>query len=97
MPKPPKAKKDSQPLVGWQQIAAFLGVPMSTAHRWAKSGLPLKREGRNVVASEEELNQWLGRDIGEPVHIATAESDLGAELKRGLSFVKKKGRDQTKT
>ena len=88
MPKPSKAKRESQPLVGWQQIAAFLGVPMSTAHRWAKSSLPLKREGRSVVASEQELNQWLGRDIGEPIRIATAEIDLGAELKRGLAFVK---------
>lgn len=81
-------------MVGWQQIAAFLGVPISTAHRWAKSGLPLKREGRNVVASVEELNGWLGREVAEPVHIATAETDLGAELKRGLAFVQKERRDR---
>jgi hypothetical protein len=89
MAKPPKPKKDSKPLVGWQQIAAFLGVPISTAHRWAKSGMPTRHEGRNVVASVEELNGWLGHEVAEPVHIATAETDLGAELKRGLGFVKK--------
>jgi hypothetical protein len=94
MPKPPKAKKESKQLVGWQQIAAFLGVPISTAHRWAKSGLPITREGRHVVASTEELNGWLGREVEEPVHIATAETDLGAELKRGLAFVQKARRDR---
>jgi hypothetical protein len=89
MRKPPKAKKDSHLLVGWQQIATFLGVPMSTAHRWAKSGMPTRREGRSVVASVEELNGWLGREVAGPVHISTADTDLGAELKRGLAFVKK--------
>ena len=87
MPKPLKAKKESEPLVGWQQIATFLGVPMSTAHRWAKSGMPTHREGRNVVASVEELNGWLGREVAEPVNIATAETDLGAELKRDRKSV----------
>ena len=94
MPKPLKAKKESEPLVGWQQIAAFLGVPLSTAHRWAKSGMPTRREGRSAVAAVEELNGWLGREVSEPVHIATAETDLGAELKRGLAFVKRQRRGQ---
>jgi hypothetical protein len=92
MPKPPKTKKESKPLVGWQQIAEFLGVPISTANRWAKDAMPVRREGRSVVASPEGLNSWLGHEIAEPVRIATGATDLSAELKRGLSFVRKKRR-----
>jgi len=36
-------------------------MPNSTAQRWVKEGMPVRREGRNVVASPEELNQWLQR------------------------------------
>jgi hypothetical protein len=35
-------------LKGWQQIAAFLGQPISVAQRWANDGMPVKREGSNV-------------------------------------------------
>jgi hypothetical protein len=75
-------------LKGWQQIAEFLGQPTSVAQRWAKTGMPITRQGRSVVATPEELNKWLGRESGEPVHVATAEADLAAELKRGLAYVR---------
>jgi hypothetical protein len=88
----PKAKKQSGALKGWQQIATFLGQPTSVAQRWAKSGMPISREGRSVHASPEELNRWLGREsAGEPVQIATESADLSSELKRGLAFVRKRG------
>ncbi len=87
------AKKKSEisaELKGWQKIAEFLGQPVSVAQRWAKSGMPVAREGRSITASREELNRWLGRESsGEPVTIATEESDLSADLKRGLAYVKK--------
>jgi hypothetical protein len=87
-----KAKKESASLKGWQQIAGFLGQPTSVAQRWAKSGMPITREGRSIYASPEELNRWLGREsAGEPVHIATESNDLSSELKRGLSFVRDRG------
>ena len=86
-------KKKSEPaegLKGWKQIAEFLGQPVSVAQRWAKSGMPITHEGRSITASKEELNRWLGRESsGEPVSIATEESDLSADLKRGLAYVKK--------
>jgi hypothetical protein len=84
-------KQDRKPnsLKGWQQIAAFLGQPVSVAERWAKSGMPVARQGRFVTASGEALNKWLGRESGEPIHVAKEEDDLSAELKRGLSFVRK--------
>jgi hypothetical protein len=63
---PPKAlSSKSFELRGWLAIANFLGMPNSTVHRWAKEGMPIRREARNVVASPEELNQWLQRTSGE--------------------------------
>jgi hypothetical protein len=82
------AQPGSAQLKGWQQIASFLGQPVSVAQRWAHEGLPLKREGRFVTTSPAELNRWLGRESGEPVHVATPETDLSAELKRGLAHVR---------
>jgi hypothetical protein len=86
------AKNDQKTpgLKGWKDIAEFLGQPISVAQRWAKSGMPITHAGRSVTAFPEELNKWLGRESsGEPVTIATEESDLSAELKRGLAYVKK--------
>jgi hypothetical protein len=87
-----KPKTQSGVLVGWQEIAKFLGQPISVAERWARTGMPVTREGRRVHASPEELNRWLGREsAGEPVQIATETGDLSAELKRGLSYVRMQG------
>lgn len=75
-------------LTGWQQIAAFLGHPTAVVQRWAGEGMPVRRQGRFVTTTPEELNAWLGRESGKPVHVATEETDLAAELKRGLSYVR---------
>ncbi len=97
MPKPASTNPGSpNPLKGWQQIATFLGLPISAAQRWAKSGMPITREGHRVQASPEELNRWLGRETAEPVHIATESTDLSSELRRGLSYVKKQKPTPTK-
>jgi phage terminase Nu1 subunit (DNA packaging protein) len=91
----PKSTKEPALLQGWKQIAAFLGQPLSVAQRWAKSGMPVIRNGRRVHASPDELNRWLGRESsGEPVHIATESENLAADLKRGLSYVLKRARLQ---
>ena len=83
-----KSKDQPVPLKGWPHIAAFLGQPVSVAQRWAKAGMPVTRQGRLVVASPEELNKWLGRESGEPVHVATEEADLSSELKCDLAYVR---------
>jgi hypothetical protein len=85
-----KRQTESQPqiLKGWQQIASFLGQPTSVVQRWAHEGMPVRREGRFVATTPEELNTWLGKQSGKPVHVATDNTDLTAELKRGLSFVR---------
>lgn len=83
--------KNQQPnaLKGWQQIAAFLGEPPSVVQRWASDGMPLRKQGRYVETTPAELNAWLGKESGKPVHVATEDTDLTAELKRGLSFVRR--------
>lgn len=88
----PKTQKRDAPdeLKGWEQIAAFLGQPVSVAERWAETGMPIEKRGLFVYSSREQLNHWLGcESAGEPVQIATAETDLSSELKRGLSYVRK--------
>jgi hypothetical protein len=91
----PKLKKEaeSESLKGWQQIAAFLGQPVSVAERWAHDGMPVERKGRNVYASREDLRSWLSREsAGEPVQIASEDIDLSSELKRGLAYVRTSSR-----
>jgi hypothetical protein len=97
MAKRKKPKTEPDLLKGWQQIAAFLGQPVSVAQRWANDGMPVRKQGRYIETTREELNRWLGREsAGEPVQIATSETDLSAELKRGLSFVQKQSREHKK-
>jgi hypothetical protein len=85
-------KSKGQPaeiLKGWQQIAAFLGEPTSVVQRWASEGMPVRKQGRYVETTPDELSAWLGKESGKPVHVATENTDLTAELKRGLSFVRR--------
>ena len=92
MPKPEKKrgspKNQSQALKGWQQIAAYLGEPSAVAQRWAADGMPVRKQGRYVETTPEELNAWLRKESGKPVYVATGDTDLTAELKRGLKFVR---------
>jgi hypothetical protein len=43
------ARLPSTELKGWQEIAEFLGQPVSVAQRWAKTGIPVARQGRAVT------------------------------------------------
>jgi hypothetical protein len=52
--------------------------------------MPVVRDGRSVTTTPEQLNDGLARVSKKPVHIVTPESDLTAELKRGLAFAKKR-------
>ena len=78
-----------QTLKGWQQISTFLGEPSSVVQRWAAEGMPVRKQGRYVETTSEELNAWLGKESGKPVHTVTEDTDLTAELKRGLSYIRK--------
>jgi hypothetical protein len=83
------SKAETELLKGWKQISDFLGEPSSVVQRWASTGMPVRREGRYVEATVSELNDWLGKQSGKPVHVVTDETDLGAELKRGLAYVRR--------
>ena len=50
--------------------------------------MPVRKQGRYVETTPEELNAWLGKESGKPVHVATENTGLAAELKRGLSFIR---------
>jgi hypothetical protein len=83
---PLHSQRKGQPaeiLKGWQQIAAFLGEPTSVVQRWASEGMPVRKQGRYVETTLDELNAWLGKESGKPVHVTTENTDLTAELKRG--------------
>jgi hypothetical protein len=92
MPRKTESKSKTQPepdiLKGWQQIATFLGEPTFVVQRWASEGMPVRREGRFVSTTPKEINDWMGKESGKPVHVATENTDLTAELKRALSFAK---------
>jgi hypothetical protein len=95
----PSGQREPETLKGWKQISVFLGEPVSVVKRWAAEGMPLHRKSQFVGTSPDELNAWLGKESGKPVHVATENTDLTAELKRALSFVRseKTGQPQEKT
>ena len=84
----PKGKSATTPLKaasdlrGWPAIAQSLGMPNSTAHRRAKEGMPVRREGRNVVASPEELNRWLHKTSGEAAGVHVVSYPPNRSLRR---------------
>ena len=86
----PKLRIQNERLKGWTEIASFLGQPVAVAQRWARSGMPVAREGRFMYATREELSGYLGREAGldVPVHIATENTDLSADLKRALAYAR---------
>jgi hypothetical protein len=87
-----KDEKPAEVLKGWKQIANFLGEPTSVVQRWAAEGMPVAKQGRFVSSSPAGLNAWLGRESGKPIHVVTLQSNLSAELKRGLAFVRQEKR-----
>jgi hypothetical protein len=58
--------------------------------------MPVRREGRFMTASPEELSQYLGREaaLDVPVHIATENMDLSNDLKRTLSYARSGGKEK---
>jgi hypothetical protein len=94
MAKSRKQMKEKEPtgthLKGWQAISGFLGIPATTAQRWSKTGMPVKKEGRFVAADVEELRQWLGREshMPGPAHVATSGTDVSAALRESISAMR---------
>ena len=84
------AQKKDEVLKGWKAIAEFLGQTPAVAQRWHEEGMPATKQGRSVYANPEELTQWVGTEAGrrKPVHIASDNEDLTADLKEGLSYIR---------
>src|SRR5512141_2355798 len=99
MPKTNKnARRQSPPevLKGWKAIGEYLGIGAATAQRWAKGGMPVKRQGRFTIAQADELRQWLGREAHMPgaAHVLTdkAKDDIATALKESISAVRRQKR-----
>jgi hypothetical protein len=88
------AKAAGAELKGWKAIAEYLAIPASTAHRWAQDGMPVKKEGRVMVADPKELSAWLGRaaHMPGPAEILTNKADLAGALKDSIAAMRRKKR-----
>jgi len=89
-----EAQESGGVLKGWKAIASYLRIPPSTAQRWAKDGMPVRREGRFTVAAPKELSEWLGREshMPGPAQVMTDEADVAAALKKSIAAVRDIGK-----
>ena len=93
----PKAKKNRkrdeapQKLKGWKAVGEYLGIGAAVAQRWAKSGMPVRREGRFTVADANEIREWLGKEahMPAPAHVLTNGADITAALKDSISAARR--------
>src|SRR5262249_44248652 len=78
-------------LKGWKTIGAYLGIPPATAQRWARDGMPVRREGRFTVAEPNQLREWLGREahMSGPAQIVTGDADMTGALKQSLAGMRR--------
>lgn len=83
-------QRKSEVLKGWAAIAEFLGQTPAVAQRWHNEGMPVAKHGRFLYANPEELTRWVGTESGKrkPVHIASEDENLAADLKEGLSYIR---------
>ncbi len=79
-------------LKGWKAIGTYLGIPAATAHRWAEEGMPVRREGRSMVADCDAINAWLGREshMAKPAHVMTGDADIAVALKESIAAARRK-------
>jgi hypothetical protein len=89
-----KKTAQSPALKGWTAIAKYLGMTPASAQRWAKEGMPVKRDGRVIVADPTELQTWLGREshMAKPAHVMTGDADIAEALKESISLARQKRR-----
>jgi hypothetical protein len=96
MPKAGKSRKPKEEpkiLKGWKAIGEYLGIGEASAQRWAKDGMPVKKQGRYTVADANEIRQWLGREAHMPAaaHVVTdTGDDISAALKESISTLRRK-------
>ncbi len=92
MPKKKSTARPSNPapLKGWKAIGDYLGIGAATAQRWAKSGMPVTREGRYTVAEREAISRWIGKEahMAAPAYVLTDDTDMGEALKQSITAVR---------
>jgi hypothetical protein len=84
----------SEVLKGWTAIAKFLGLTPATVQRWARAGMPVRREGRFTVANRADLEKWIAKESGmpKPAHVLTGDADISAALKESIAAVRRTGK-----
>jgi hypothetical protein len=78
-------------LKGWKAIAGYLGIPAATAQRWARDGMPVRKEGRFAVAEPNQLREWLGREshMPAPAQVMTGKADVAGALKDSITALRR--------
>src|SRR5262245_47746737 len=86
-----QTKPATDELKGWKAIAAYLGIPPATAQRWARDGMPVRREGRFTVAEPNQLREWLGREahMSGPAQILTDNADIADALNKSIAVMRR--------
>jgi hypothetical protein len=90
-----RTRNDPGDLKSWKQIAEYLHKSVNTVQRWAREGMPVRREGRYVAASPEDISRWLGEGewTDTPVHLPAPKEDLATELRKSVTSARKQHRD----
>lgn len=67
---------DSRVLVGWKEIAAYLGSSVATAMRRVQVGLPVFRSGGQVMAFPADIDRWLKKQRAEALKMTTKPEEI---------------------
>jgi excisionase family DNA binding protein len=61
-----------QPLVGPQELAEWLGVPLGTVYRWRTNGdgPPGLRVGKHLRYRVKDVERWLDAQVDRPTETA---------------------------
>lgn len=75
-------------LVGWKEIAAYLGCSVATAARRERDGLPVFRSGGQIRAFPGDLDKWLKALRADELNSPTAaESVEEVEVTKDISAI----------
>jgi hypothetical protein len=74
-------------LTGWKDIANYLRRGVRTVQRWESIGLPIHRHGKSVIASAEEIDEWVKSRPARHVEVVTLTTRV-AELQIEVETLK---------
>ncbi len=85
--------KRSDILIGWKDIAAYMGCSVNTARRREKAGLPVFRTGGLVHAYPDDIDKWIKgqrsksektKSVPDSIEAAENAEDVSAVLEKLL-------------